>query len=76
MTLADQVQQLQGLLTRERLAIDRCDGKRTTFLTHVGAQDKLQPGAWLRGQLARSILGCVIYLHDRAFAASGGRGHL
>ncbi len=42
-----ELQIVQGMLSRERLAIDECDGKRTTFLTHVGATQKLAAGAWI-----------------------------
>jgi hypothetical protein len=45
--IADEVQQIQGMLTRERLAVDLCDGNRTAFLTHVGAQSRLVPGPWI-----------------------------
>ncbi|PRP91702.1 hypothetical protein ENSA5_52820 [Enhygromyxa salina] len=45
--LADEVQQIQAMLTRERLAVDLCDGKRTAFLTHVGAASRLVPGPWI-----------------------------
>ncbi len=43
----DEVQLIQGMLGRERLAVDLCDGQRTTFLTHVGAQPRLVPGPWI-----------------------------
>jgi hypothetical protein len=43
----DEVQLIQGMLGRERLAIDQCDGQRTAFLTHVGAQSRLVPGPWI-----------------------------
>jgi hypothetical protein len=46
-TSADEVQQIQAMLTRERLAVDLCDGKRTAFLTHVGAPPRLTPGPWI-----------------------------
>lgn len=45
--IADEVQQIQAMLTRERLAVDLCDGKRTAFLTHVGAPPRLVPGPWI-----------------------------
>jgi len=45
--LADEVQQIQAMLTRERLAVDLCDGKRTAFLTHIGAPPRLVPGPWI-----------------------------
>ncbi|NVB38196.1 hypothetical protein G6O69_37540 [Pseudenhygromyxa sp. WMMC2535] len=45
--LQDEVQQIQGMLTRERLAVDLCDGKRTAFLTHIGAPPRLVPGPWI-----------------------------
>lgn len=45
--IADEVQQIQAMLTRERLAVDLCDGNRTAFLTHVGAQSRLVPGPWI-----------------------------
>jgi hypothetical protein len=44
---ADEVQQIQGMLTRERLAVDLCDGNRTAFLTHIGAPPRLVPGPWI-----------------------------
>lgn len=43
----DEVQLIQGMLGRERLAIDLFDAQRTTFLTHVGAQPRLVPGPWI-----------------------------
>ncbi|MFV8751170.1 hypothetical protein ACNOYE_11550 [Nannocystaceae bacterium ST9] len=43
----DEVQLIQGMLGRERLSVDLCDGQRTTFLTHVGAQPRLVPGPWI-----------------------------
>ncbi len=45
--LAEEVQQIQAMLTRERLAVDLCDGNRTAFLTHVGAPPRLVPGSWI-----------------------------
>ena len=45
--LDEELQQLQGMLSRERLAIDEFDGKRTSFMTHLGAAKKLQPGPWI-----------------------------
>ena len=42
-----EVQRIQAMLTRERLAVDLCDGNRTAFLTHVGAAPRLAPGAWI-----------------------------
>jgi len=45
--LADEVQQIQAMLTRERLAVDVCDDNRATFLTHVGAAPRLVPGSWI-----------------------------
>ncbi|MCA9696842.1 MAG: hypothetical protein KC431_04880 [Myxococcales bacterium] len=47
MSIDDEVQQIQAMLTRERLAADLCDGKRTAFLTHVGAAPRLVPGPWI-----------------------------
>jgi hypothetical protein len=44
---AEEVQQIQAMLTRERLAVDDCDGKRTAFLTHIGAAARLVPGPWI-----------------------------
>ena len=46
-SIADEVQQIQAMLTRERLAVDLCDGTRTAFLTHVGAPPRLVPGPWI-----------------------------
>src|SRR5262245_47845927 len=45
--LTDEVQQIQAMLTRERLAVDLCDGNRTAFLTHIGAAPRLVPGPWI-----------------------------
>jgi hypothetical protein len=45
--MSDDVQQIQAMLTRERLAVDLCDGTRTAFLTHVGAAPRLVPGPWI-----------------------------
>lgn len=42
-----QVQTVMGMLGRERLAVDLCDGQRTTFITHVGALPRLVPGPWI-----------------------------
>jgi hypothetical protein len=36
-----------GMLTRTRLAVDECDGKRTTFISHLGSIRKLVPGPWI-----------------------------
>lgn len=47
LSLDDEVHRIQAMLTRERLAIDVCDGKRAAFLTHVGAQPRLVPGSWI-----------------------------
>ena len=44
---AQVIHMIQGMLGRERLAIDQCDGQRTTFLTHIGAQPRLVPGPWI-----------------------------
>lgn len=55
-SLADEVQQIQAILTRERLAVDVCDGNRTAFLTHVGAAPRLAPGPWIaHRQLVMSL---------------------
>ncbi len=43
----DEVQQILAMLTRERLSVDLCDGQRTAFLTHIGAQARLTPGPWI-----------------------------
>ena len=43
----DEVQRIQRILTRERLAVDSFDSNRTTFLTHIGAQGRLVPGPWI-----------------------------
>ncbi|KIG13628.1 hypothetical protein DB30_07836 [Enhygromyxa salina] len=45
--VADEVLQIQSMLTRERLAVDVCDGNRTAFMTHVGAAPRLVPGPWI-----------------------------
>ncbi|MFO7567656.1 MAG: hypothetical protein R6X02_33755 [Enhygromyxa sp.] len=45
--IADEVQQIQAMLTRERLAVDLCDGNRAAFLTHIGAASRLVPGPWI-----------------------------
>lgn len=42
-----QVQAVQRMLARERLAIDEPGEGRTTFLSHIGAQPRLVPGAWI-----------------------------
>src|SRR5690606_14808951 len=42
-----EIQQIQAMLTRERLAVDLCDGNRSAFLTHVGAPPRLIPGSWI-----------------------------
>jgi hypothetical protein len=41
------VQDVQHLFARERLAIDDMEPGRTCFLSHVGAQSKLVPGPWI-----------------------------
>ena len=45
--MTDEEQQIQAMLTRERLAVDLCDGNRTAFLTHIGAAPRLVPGPWI-----------------------------
>lgn len=47
MSDADEIHQIQTMLTRERLAVDLFDGKRATFLTHIGAAPRLVPGSWM-----------------------------
>lgn len=42
-----EVQVVQRMLSRERLAIDEAGEGRTTFLSHLGAQSKLAPGPWI-----------------------------
>lgn len=41
------VHEVQRLLTGERLSIDDVASGRTCFLSHLGAQAKLAPGAWV-----------------------------
>lgn len=36
-----------GMLTRGRLSVDECDGRRTAFLSHLGSVPKLVPGPWV-----------------------------
>lgn len=47
MSEAEQLQHIQAMLTRGRLAIDQFDSTRSTFLTHVGAVPRLIPGPWI-----------------------------
>ena len=42
-----EVQEVQHLFARERLAIDDMQPGRTCFLSHVGAQPKLVAGPWI-----------------------------
>jgi hypothetical protein len=44
---AREVQEVQHLFARERLAIDDMEPGRTCFLSHIGAQPKLVPGPWI-----------------------------
>lgn len=44
---AQEVQEVQHLFARERLAIDDMQPGRTCFLSHIGAQPKLVPGPWI-----------------------------
>jgi hypothetical protein len=44
---ASEVQEVQHLFSRERLAIDDMQPGRTCFLSHIGAQPKLVPGPWI-----------------------------
>lgn len=44
---AQEVQTVQRMLSRERLAADEAGEGRTTFLSHLGAQPKLTPGPWI-----------------------------
>jgi hypothetical protein len=44
---SQQIHTVMGMLGRERLAVDVCDGQRTTFMTHVGATTRLVPGPWI-----------------------------
>lgn len=43
----EEVQFVQRLFARERLAIDEGAPGRTCFLSHLGAQTKLAPGPWI-----------------------------
>lgn len=45
--LAREVAAVQRLLARERLSIDQCEEGRTTFLSHLGATQRLVPGPWI-----------------------------
>jgi hypothetical protein len=86
MNLEPELQELQGMLSRERLAVDECDGKRTAFLSHVGSVAKLAPGPWiahrdllyalalanLSQSQRHSLARAVLVEHDREF----GVGHL
>ena len=47
MNEAEELQRVQAMLTRGRLAVDTFDGKRATFLTHIGASPRLIPGPWI-----------------------------
>lgn len=42
-----ELREVQRMLARERLAFDEPAEDRTCFLSHVGAQPKLVPGAWI-----------------------------
>jgi len=67
---SDAVQQIQAMLTRGRLAIDLCDGRRTTFLTHVGAAERLVPGPWIaHRQLVMALALANLAPHQRAALA-------
>jgi hypothetical protein len=43
----EQMQTVLRMLARERLAIDEPGEGRTSFLSHIGAQARLAPGAWI-----------------------------
>ncbi len=43
----EQIQQVQRMLSRERLTIDEPGEGRTCFLSHLGAPRKLTPGTWI-----------------------------
>lgn len=47
MTKADEVLAVLHMLARERLSIDEAEVGRTCFLSHLGAQPKLVPTAWI-----------------------------
>lgn len=68
--LADEVHQIQSMLTRERLAVDLCDGQRSTFLTHVGAMPRLVPGSWIaHRELVLALALSNLAPHQRAALA-------
>ena len=43
----DGFEAVQQMLARSRLSIDACESGRTTFLSHLGAVEKLVPGPWI-----------------------------
>jgi hypothetical protein len=47
MAATEEMQTVLRMLARERLAIDEPGEGRTCFLSHVGAQARLAPGAWI-----------------------------
>lgn len=42
-----ELQEVQHMISRERLSLDEPAADRTCFLSHVGAQGKLVPGPWI-----------------------------
>lgn len=45
--LTAEAEAVQHMLARARLSIDDTQPGRTCFLSHLGAQDRLAPGAWM-----------------------------
>lgn len=45
--LTAEAEAVQHMLARARLSIDDTQPGRTCFLSHLGAQDRLSPGAWM-----------------------------
>lgn len=70
MAEVDETLQIQAMLTRERLAVDLCDGKRTSFLTHVGSAPRLVPGPWMaHRKLIMALALANLAPHQRASLA-------
>jgi len=45
--LTAEAEAVQTMLARARLSIDDTQSGRTCFLSHLGAQERLSPGAWM-----------------------------
>lgn len=72
---------VQRILTRERISLDGVESGRTCFLSHLGAQPKLVPGAWaahrdlayalalanLSPTQRTSLARCLLLEHGREF---------